>query len=112
MLTCMCFAEGPQSAPRMQQPWWLVPAWLALLACHSELNAQSASYVGAKTCGSCHPAQLAGQSETAHARALSPASQHALAAKFFPDGELIRPPRFHFQFRRRGAELRVHVSDG
>jgi hypothetical protein len=86
--------------------------FLALIVCCGELSAQNASYVGAETCGKCHAAQLAGQSASAHAHALSGAAQHPLAASFVPAQELVRPPRFHFQFRRSGAELRVGVSDG
>ena len=55
---------------------------------------------------------MAGQSASAHAHALSPAGQHPLAASFVPDRELLRPPRFHFHFRRSGAELRIGISDG
>src|SRR5437879_1134508 len=85
---------------------------LAFIFCKGELSAQNGSYVGAETCGKCHAARLAGQSASAHAHALSLAARHPLAASFVPGRELLRPPRFHFQFRRSGAELRVGVSDG
>ena len=83
----------------------------ALLYAAVVLPAQTGSYVGAEACGKCHPAQLASQSRTGHAHALSKASKHPLAARFTPEAELIRPPRYHFQFRRIGEELRVKVSD-
>jgi len=86
--------------------------WLALTISKVALNAQNISYVGAEACGKCHAAQLATQSASAHAHALSPAARHPLAAHFVPATELLRPPRFHFQFRSRGGELRVAVSDG
>jgi Cytochrome c554 and c-prime len=84
----------------------------ALFVWGSELSAQSNSYVGALACGKCHAARLAGQSASAHAHALSLAAQHPMAAYFAPETELVRPPRFHFHFRRVGTELHVTVSDG
>jgi len=88
----------------------LVILSLAFLAFSAQLGAQN--YVGAQTCGKCHAERLAGQSASAHAHALSPAAQHPLAASFAPKKELLRPPRYHFQFRRIGGELQVAVSDG
>jgi len=84
---------------------------LVLIVCNGELIAQN-SYVGAEACGKCHVVRLAGQSASAHAHALSPAARHPLAAGFAPEAELVRPPRYHFQFRRDGKGLRVAVSDG
>lgn len=89
--------------PALLRVWLLLPA---------ALTAQNASYVGAETCGKCHAAQFSGQSASAHAHALARAAQHPLAGSFVPGQELLRPPRFHFQFRRTGTELRVAVSDG
>src|SRR6266567_1580438 len=71
-----------------------------------------AAYLGAAACGKCHPAELAKQSGSAHARSLFPAAQHPLAGSFAPDGELVRPPRYHFQFRRSGGRLTLHAFDG
>jgi hypothetical protein len=51
------------------------------------------------------------QSATGHARALSPAAEHALSESFASAGSLIRPPGYRFQFRREGKELRVYASD-
>src|SRR5437667_3827294 len=85
---------------------------LAPLFCIGELGAQNGSYVGAETCGKCHAARFTGQSRSAHAHALSPAARHPLADSFAPDTELLRPPRYHFRFRRDGGALRVNVSDG
>jgi len=85
---------------------------LAVLVSFGELSAQNGSYVGAETCGRCHATRLVGQSGSAHAHALYPAPRHPLAASFAPENELLRPPRYHFQFRRDGDQLRVKVSDG
>ena len=100
----MNLAEGRLGAAAM--------LWPALIVCGGALSAQNAAYVGAEICGKCHAARLAGQSASAHAHALAPAAQHPLADSFVPGTALLRPPRFHFQYRRRGAELRVEVSDG
>jgi Cytochrome c554 and c-prime len=89
-----------------------VIANLALMAwCEPASSQEAPSYVGAATCGWCHPAQLIAQSASAHAHALSPATQHRLADSFAPTEELIRPPRYHFQFRRNEERLQVRVSD-
>jgi Cytochrome c554 and c-prime len=73
---------------------------------------QKASYVGAIACGKCHPRQLMLQSASAHAHALSRAAQHPLAAFFVPKNELVRPPRYHFQFMHSGGQIRVRAFDG
>jgi Cytochrome c554 and c-prime len=75
------------------------------------LPAQQKPYLGAGACGKCHPAQLALQSDSAHAHALSRPAQHPLAARFAPEEELLRPPRYHFQVRWNGPELRVRAFD-
>jgi hypothetical protein len=72
---------------------------------------QKPAYVGAETCGLCHPSQMALQSESAHTQALSPAARHRFADSFAPQEELVRPPRYHFQFRRHAGGLQVRVSD-
>ncbi|MGE0406884.1 MAG: multiheme c-type cytochrome, partial [Candidatus Korobacteraceae bacterium] len=87
-------------------------AGLALLGGSSRSSSQEApAYVGANTCGICHPTQLSVQSLSAHAHSISPAAEHPLAGAFAPVEELIRPPRYHYQFQRDGNELRVRISD-
>ena len=90
-----------------------LPVFLVAVVCSNHLTAQQkASYVGAAACGKCHPRQLMQQSASAHAHAISRAAQHPLAAFFVPGGELVRPPRFHFQFMRSGNQIRVRAFDG
>jgi hypothetical protein len=77
----------------------------------AESSPKENGYVGAATCGQCHPAKMALQSASAHAHSLSPATQHPLADSFVPKQELVRPPRYHFQYRRDGDEIKLKVSD-
>lgn len=68
-------------------------------------------FAGAVVCGSCHPAQLAEQSASGHARALARSTSHALAMNFEPAGVVARPPAFRFQYSRKPEELRVRAYD-
>lgn len=74
--------------------------------------AQAAGYVGAKTCGGCHPSEFARQSASAHAHALSRTSDHALAASFPLDTKLTRKPVYRFEFSRAGGVLETRIFDG
>jgi hypothetical protein len=71
----------------------------------------SKGYVGAKVCASCHPTQFAAQSATGHARALSRAGEHALAASFVRKAEQLRPPKYHFRFVPSAGGLKAEVFD-
>jgi len=77
-----------------------------------ELLQGAAGFVGAKTCGSCHPTEFARQSPGAHAHALSRAADHPLAASFPLGVRLTRPPAYRFEFSRDGGSFRVRISDG
>jgi hypothetical protein len=86
----------------------------ALLAAVLAADAQAAppAYAGSRACRTCHRAQYVLQSATGHARALSPAATHPLAASFFPRSTLTRKPNFEFQFTRSGGEYGVRVTSG
>lgn len=72
---------------------------------------ESKGYVGAGICASCHPTQFAGQSATGHARSLSRAHEHPLAAAFVPESPLPRTPNYHFRFLRSSEGLKVQAFD-
>jgi hypothetical protein len=86
--------------------------WIAILPalCASALCAD-AGYAGAQACGSCHPAQFAGQSGSGHAQALRRATEHVLAASFTPPEPLQRPPNFHFRFVRTLQGIQAQADD-
>ena len=92
----------------MGKAYWLVTLVPAL--CAAALCADSA-YVGAQVCGSCHPAQFAGQRTSGHAQALHRAAEHPLAASFTPTAPLGRPPNFHFRFVRTTQGIQVQADD-
>jgi hypothetical protein len=90
----------------------LLSITLILLSREGKVSGQDAVYVGAAACGKCHAGRFAAQSSSPHAHALSPVAQHPAARFFVPEKELLRPPRFHFQFRHDGQDTWVRVSDG
>ena len=63
-------------------------ALLVLLA-GGLLPAKEKAYVGAKTCGACHPDRLAQQSGSGHAHALHAGAEHPLAKSFAPGAPLL-----------------------
>src|SRR5437764_11610037 len=63
--------------------------------------ADTSGYAGAAACRKCHPAEYETQSQSAHAKSLSKASDHALARYFAPPEPLFRPPRYRFDFSVR-----------
>ena len=92
----------------LERPTALIPVLTAL--CSSAVCADNA-YVGAEVCGTCHPAQFAGQSAGGHALALQRATEHTLAASFTPSAPLQRPPNFHFRFVRTPQGIQVRADD-
>ena len=74
-------------------------------------NLPPEDYVGARTCGTCHPDQLESQSTSGHANSLSVASEHRLSAAFAPSSGLVRPPGLHYAYRTDDQGLSVEVSD-
>src|SRR5260370_35737761 len=68
-------------------------------------------YVGAEGCGSCHPAQFAGQSASGHALALRRATEHPLTGSFISAAPLQRPPNFHFRFLRTPHGMQLQSDD-
>jgi len=87
------------------------PVYCAVLLVCAGARAQKDEYIGAQACGACHPEQIARQATSAHAKALSPAGEHALAAAFSSGRQVPRPPYFHLQFRLNGNEMRAMGSD-
>jgi hypothetical protein len=73
--------------------------------------AATTPYIGAKACGTCHPAQSASQALSAHAAALFRAPEHPLAGSFPIDGKLTRKPNYNFEFFRVGGEIRTRILD-
>ncbi len=101
------------TALRARSPWclWLlVVALFVTLTPNAKQKTEEKVYVGAQTCGACHPTQLAQQSASAHARSLRPAAEHALANSFVPDTLLSRSPNFRFEFLLGSKEFKVRVS--
>jgi hypothetical protein len=77
------------------------------------LWAQAGGYVGAETCGRCHPAEFRRQSASEHAHALYLAAKHPLASQFPSRTPLRRPPDFEFRFvlEPRGLLVRIAAGD-
>src|SRR5262245_6830069 len=71
----------------------------------------AAPYVGATRCGVCHPAELAAQSSTGHARSLSPAISHRLATAFATK-QPLRRGRYEFRLVIEGGAVKMKLSDG
>lgn len=70
-------------------------------------------YVGAKVCGTCHPAEYGSQSQSNHARTLHPGS--AIAQLDVPGGaglESTDAKAAHFEFQKGPAEYSVTVTLG
>jgi len=84
---------------------------LAIGAAAAWVASGQPQFIGAKACGECHAAEFHSQSKTGHARALSAASEHALAGSFAPGGVLKRGEKYPFQFRWDKG-LRVRAGDG
>ncbi|HYM09107.1 MAG TPA: multiheme c-type cytochrome [Bryobacterales bacterium] len=84
----------------------------ALLCAVTLSGAEPNGYVGSQACAACHPTQYSRQSKSAHARSLYPAAQHPLAGFFTPADAVVRPPNFHFLFRRSAEGLQVRADDG
>jgi hypothetical protein len=85
-----------------------IPALLLGLAASPD---GAGTYLGAARCGACHPAQLATQSSTGHARALAPASGHRLASAFV-SGRALRRGEYDSRFSLERGALKVIVSAG
>ena len=86
----------------------LIPVLTAL--CSSAVCADYA-YVGAEVCGTCHPAQFAGQSASGHALAFQKATEHTLAASFTPSAPLQRPPQLPFSICAHAARNSGRADD-
>ena len=82
---------------------------LALLAALA--SAQESPYIGSAACGTCHPEQHQGQSQTGHARTLYRAGEHPLARRFPPPGPLRLKPKFRFVYSLDAAGFQVAVDD-
>jgi hypothetical protein len=80
-----------------------------LVLASAPLAAQQGDYVGATTCGNCHPDHFKRQSASGHAQSLRPAAAHPLAKDFLPRAPLLRKPSFRFEF---STGFQVRVSDG
>ena len=104
------FLEPFLRLPRPPIPC-LWTACLAAVSCVFSLAAQEKTYIGAKTCATCHQAQWVSQSTGSHARTLYPISEHPLAAFFVPSKPLRREPNFTLKFSRSGQEIRVRAFD-
>lgn len=78
------------------------------------LCGQTPTYVGARICGQCHPAEFRKQSATGHSRALFRATEHPLAKVFLPKTPLRRNPDFEFRYAldKRGILVRVSSPAG
>jgi hypothetical protein len=74
-------------------------------------HAATPSFVGAKVCGGCHPAQSKTQSASAHASALYRPAAHPLAASFGGQ-KLVRAARYRFDFVRSEQGFDVKIDDG
>jgi|HubBroStandDraft_6_1064221.scaffolds.fasta_scaffold244662_2 hypothetical protein len=99
---------------------WLTQRALVWTACAVAVSsfagrlpaqAEGAQYVGAKVCGSCHPAQFARQTRSAHAGALSRAVDHPLAGTFPTGLDLRRSPNYRFEVFRTAGEFRTRIFD-
>ncbi len=74
-------------------------------------GAPPAAYVGAARCATCHPEEFRRQSESGHARALSPAARHRLAKEFAVPAELRRGTQYGYRFSIQPDHLQVTVFD-
>jgi len=83
--------------------------FVAAVVSLAQIKTEEKRFVGAASCGACHPAQFARQSESGHARSLRPVAEHPLAKSFLPENPLTRKPNFRFEFSR---DYKVRVSDG
>lgn len=72
---------------------------------------ENKGYVGSEVCATCHSPQFASQSATGHARSLSRAHEHPLAASFVPKSPLLRAPNYHFQFSLSSDGFKAQVFD-
>ena len=91
----------------------LVLRLVAILFCGvPAVCAQVSDYVSAGVCAGCHPAHASSQARSAHARALSAPLEHPLATAFTPGRDLLRPPRYRFQFGIAGGQFNMAISDG
>lgn len=80
-------------------PWFAAPA------------ADASLFVGAEACRACHPVQFEGQSKSAHARSLFPASGHPLAGRV-TSSRAVLLDGFRYDFQLRGSRLAFRVRAG
>ena len=85
---------------------------VVLLAASAQFAMTAPGYVHAKKCGSCHPNEFRRQSMSAHARALTRASDHPLVESFPLGVKLKRQPSYRFEFSRIDGAIQTRISDG
>ena len=90
-----------------------VCSWIAFLGFFRSVPAQT-RYLGAKVCGSCHPAEFANQAQSHHARSLHPVSDAQWLAQV-PAGsgsESADSKAARFEFLKNETEYQVRISVG
>ena len=85
------------------------PRLVAVSICGSQMALAAPGYAGASVCGGCHQDEVARQSLSAHAHALSRTHDHPLASAFPVDAELNRAS-YRFEFFRAGDTLETRIS--
>jgi hypothetical protein len=76
-----------------------------------DLGGTEVEYIGAESCGNCHPSQFMRQSKSGHAQALHRAVDHPLAASFVSTKTLLREPKYKFDYSRSAQGFVVHASE-
>ncbi len=73
---------------------------------------QEPGYVGAVTCGGCHPQQYESQSASGHAQTLHRSAEHPLAVDFVPMRPLRLGSRYRFAYTFGEGGFAVTTDDG
>src|SRR5450755_450750 len=88
-----------------------LPSSLACLALAAACANAETTYLGAKACAGCHPAQFQRQSASGHAQALFRTPEHPLTGAFMSAGTLTRKPNYRFEFFLSGSALQTRIRD-